>query len=201
MISLINVGADLVGAIATIFAIIPIVSRAAKGRVQSEQAIRTTEPTWRGGLPARLAVSRRRRTQSVAVLAGLTTVAAWLVVSGGQYQQNILINVGADLVGAIATIFAIIPIVSRAAKGRVQSEQAIRGAERSARFLFKIIVWLLPPSERDRYSEEFHAELLDVDPGTRLRHVLSLLGGFFVLRLCRGLKKEMTDATARKTEA
>jgi hypothetical protein len=54
---------------------------------------------------------------------------------------------------------------------------------RSAHFLLTIAVRLLPPSERARYLEEFHAELLDVYRGRRLWHTLSLLRGTFVLRL------------------
>lgn len=37
-----------------------------------------------------------------------------------KYYQNVFINVGADLVGAIVTIFVIAPIVSRAGEGRVR---------------------------------------------------------------------------------
>jgi hypothetical protein len=68
---------------------------------------------------------------------------------------------------------------------------------RSARFLLAIAVWLLPPSERDRYLEEFRAELLDVPRDAQLSHAVSLLWGAFVLRLRRGLKKP-TDVAVRR---
>jgi hypothetical protein len=67
-------------------------------------------------------------------------------------------------------------------------------------FMLTIAVWLLPPSERDRYLEEFRAELLDVPDDTRLSHALSLLRGVFVLRLRGGFKKEATDAAARRAK-
>jgi hypothetical protein len=68
---------------------------------------------------------------------------------------------------------------------------------RLAHSLLAIAVRLLPPSERDRYLEEFHAELLDVPRDTRLRHTLTLLRGVLVVRLRRGLKKKAADAAAR----
>ncbi len=64
-----------------------------------------------------------RRRQNVAALVGLMTVAIFFLGLGrgiDQYYQNVFINVGADLVGAIVTIFVIAPIVSRAGEGRVR---------------------------------------------------------------------------------
>jgi hypothetical protein len=66
-------------------------------------------------------------------------------------------------------------------------------------FLLAIAVRLLPLSERDRYLEEFRAELLDVPRNTRLTHALSLVRGVFVLRLRRGLNKA-TDAAVRRAK-
>jgi hypothetical protein len=66
---------------------------------------------------------RVRWRQNMVVIAGLLAVAVLLLVLGwgiDQYRQNVMINVGADLVGAIVTIFVITPIVSRAAEGRVR---------------------------------------------------------------------------------
>jgi hypothetical protein len=60
-----------------------------------------------------------------------------------------------------------------------------------------IAVRLLPPSERDRYSEEFRAELLDVPRNTRLSHALSVLRGALVLHLRRGFKNTAGDAAVR----
>ena len=68
---------------------------------------------------------------------------------------------------------------------------------RSAHFLLAIAVRLLPPLERDRYLEEFRAELLDVPGHTRLTHALSLLRGVFVLRLRRGFKNTAGDTAVR----
>jgi vacuolar-type H+-ATPase subunit I/STV1 len=71
---------------------------------------------------------------------------------------------------------------------------------RSAHFLLTTAARLMPRSERDRYLEEFLAELLDIPPDTRLSHALSLLRGVFVLRLRRGLKNKAADATARRVK-
>jgi hypothetical protein len=59
----------------------------------------------------------------MAVLVGLMAVAVLLLGLGwgiDHYRQNVMINVGADLVGAIVTIFVIAPIVNRAGEGRVR---------------------------------------------------------------------------------
>jgi hypothetical protein len=64
-----------------------------------------------------------RRRQNMAVFAGLMVVAVLLLELGwgiDHYSQNIAINVGADLIGAIVTIFVITPIISRADEGRVR---------------------------------------------------------------------------------
>jgi hypothetical protein len=57
------------------------------------------------------------------VLTGLTGAAFVLLTLSRditQYHQNVMINIGADLVGVIVTSFVIIPIVRRAADGRVR---------------------------------------------------------------------------------
>ncbi|MGH3871710.1 MAG: hypothetical protein ACRDSR_09380 [Pseudonocardiaceae bacterium] len=59
----------------------------------------------------------------MAVLVGLMTAALVLLTLGRgieQYMQNVTVNLGADLIGAIVTIFVIAPIVSRAGEGRVR---------------------------------------------------------------------------------
>jgi hypothetical protein len=64
-----------------------------------------------------------RRHQNMAVFTGLIVVTVTLLGSGRRidhYPQNIAINVGAELIGVIVTIFVIMPIVSRAAEGRVR---------------------------------------------------------------------------------
>lgn len=80
-------------------------------------------------------------------------------------------------------------------KKRLRSEHV-----RPAHFLLAIAVRLLPPLERDRYLEEFRAELLDVPRDTRLSHVLSLVRGVFVLRLRRGPQNKAADAAARRAK-
>jgi hypothetical protein len=73
--------------------------------------------------PKRMLRPAWRRRQNMTVFIGLAVVAALLLGLGrgiDQYPQNIAINVGADLVGAIVTIFVIMPILSRAAEGRVR---------------------------------------------------------------------------------
>jgi hypothetical protein len=73
--------------------------------------------------------------------------------------------------------------------------------QRSVRFLLATAMRLLPQSERARYLEEFHAELLDLPRNTRLSHALSLLRGVLVLRLRRGLRDKTADAPARSAKS
>jgi hypothetical protein len=64
-----------------------------------------------------------RWRQNIAVLTVLIAVAVLLLASGwdsDQYRQNIVINIGADLVGVIVATFMITPTVRRAAEGRVR---------------------------------------------------------------------------------
>ncbi|MGH3865224.1 MAG: hypothetical protein ACRDQ4_03635 [Pseudonocardiaceae bacterium] len=82
-------------------------------------------------------------------------------------------------------------------RARAEEESARSEPARSSHFLLAIAVRLLPPSERDRYLEEFRAELLDMPRDTQLSHALSLLRGSFVLRLRRGFKKPTDVAVSR----
>jgi hypothetical protein len=64
-----------------------------------------------------------RRPQTLTVLVGLAAVAVFLLwQSAGvdHYPQNVALNVGADIVGAIVTVFVIMPMISRAQDGRVR---------------------------------------------------------------------------------
>ncbi|GAA1798934.1 hypothetical protein HC028_13400 [Planosporangium flavigriseum] len=64
-----------------------------------------------------------RRSQTLTVLAGLAALSAFLLwQSAGidHYRQNLALNVGADIIGAIVTIFVITPLISRAQEGRVR---------------------------------------------------------------------------------
>jgi hypothetical protein len=57
------------------------------------------------------------------VLAGLAALAVVLLLLAAgidQYRQNLALNVGADIVGAIVTIFVITPLIGRAQEGRVR---------------------------------------------------------------------------------
>jgi hypothetical protein len=84
-------------------------------------------------------------------------------------------------------------------RAQSQEKRARSKHVRSSHLLLAIAVRLLPPSERDRYLEEFRAELLDVTD-TRLSHAMSLLRGVLVLRLHRGLRKEAADAAVRRAK-
>jgi hypothetical protein len=62
------------------------------------------------------------------VRVGLMALAILLLGLGrgiDHYYQNVFINVGADVVGAIVTIFVIAPIVSRAGEGRVREHSKL----------------------------------------------------------------------------
>jgi hypothetical protein len=79
--------------------------------------------TSRGWLRLRKLFWHARWRQNMAVLAVLMAVAVLLLASGwdsDQYRQNIVINIGADLVGVIVATFMITPMVRRAAEGRVR---------------------------------------------------------------------------------
>lgn len=75
-------------------------------------------------------------------------------------------------------------------------QQRVEDLRAAARFLLAGAGRLIPQSERDRYLEEFHAELLDLPRRGRLRHALSMLRGVLVLRLRHGFKN--TAGAARK---
>ena len=64
-----------------------------------------------------------RRPHALTAVAGLSAVAVfllWQSVGIDHYGQNLALNVGADIVGAIVTIFVITPLISRAQDGRVR---------------------------------------------------------------------------------
>jgi hypothetical protein len=67
-------------------------------------------------------------------------------------------------------------------------------------FLVAIAVRLMPQSERDRYLEEFRAELLDIPRETRRSHALSLLRGAVVLRLRGDAKNKTAHAAAKRAK-
>lgn len=86
------------------------------------------EHTGQGQLRPRKLLRHAPWRQNIALLAWLTAVAILLLGLGwgiDQYRQNIMINVGADLVGAIVTIFVITPIVNRAAEDRVREHPGL----------------------------------------------------------------------------
>jgi hypothetical protein len=53
-------------------------------------------------------------------LAGLSVFLLWQSAGIDHYRQNLALNVGADIIGAIITIFVITPLISRAQDGRVR---------------------------------------------------------------------------------
>jgi hypothetical protein len=71
---------------------------------------------------------------------------------------------------------------------------------RFAHALLADTVRLLPSSKRDRYLEEFRAELLELPRNMRLRHALSLFRGALVLRLRGDAKNKTADAAVRRAK-
>jgi hypothetical protein len=68
-------------------------------------------------------LSGPRRVQTVIGLLALAAVAVLLLRAGDgidHYQQNLAINIGADMIGAIVTVFVITPLIARAQDGRVR---------------------------------------------------------------------------------
>jgi hypothetical protein len=83
----------------------------------------------------------------MAVMGGLVAVSALLLIGGqdlDHYRANVEVNVGADLVGALVTIFLITPVIRLAQSGRVREHAYLNyawftaraaGATRSLRLL------------------------------------------------------------------
>jgi hypothetical protein len=66
---------------------------------------------------------RQVRRSQILVMAGLAALALfllWQATGVGQYRQNLALNVGADVIGAMITIFVITPLLNRAQDGRVR---------------------------------------------------------------------------------
>lgn len=71
----------------------------------------------------RFRLRHRRRRQTLIVLGVLLAIAVLLLALGlgiDDYRRNVAVNVGADLIGAIVTIFLITPLISRIDEGRVR---------------------------------------------------------------------------------
>jgi hypothetical protein len=84
-----------------------------------------TMPSMVHGVRQRVVRSFRqpRRRQIIAVVLGTVAVAGlllWRARGVEHYEQNLALNVGADIVGALVTIFLISPILRRAQGGRVR---------------------------------------------------------------------------------
>jgi hypothetical protein len=62
---------------------------------------------------------------ALAVLLALAALLLWWAVGIPQYGQNLALNVGADLVGAVVTIFVISPLITRAQHGRVREHRRL----------------------------------------------------------------------------
>src|SRR5262245_34459320 len=88
-----------------------------------------------------------RRAQMIVAVAGLSALAALLMLSAAgmdQYRENVALNIGADVVGALVTIVLITPIIRRAQNGRIREvshlnyawfTEQVSGATRSIRVL------------------------------------------------------------------
>jgi hypothetical protein len=63
---------------------------------------------------------RKSQIVVMAVLAALTVLLLWQAVGISQYRQNLALNVGAEVISAMITIFVITPLISRAQDGRVR---------------------------------------------------------------------------------
>ncbi len=71
---------------------------------------------------ARKWTGQRLRPKVIAALGlilVLATLLLWQAMGIGQYGQNLALNLGADLIGAIVTIFVISPLITRGQHGRV----------------------------------------------------------------------------------
>lgn len=74
------------------------------------------------------------------------------------------------------------------------AEQPVRRPGPLAAAIVAVSVRALPAEQRDRYSDEFTADLCYLGPGRRSAHALGLLAGTLTLR--RALQEAaMTDAT------
>jgi len=88
-----------------------------------------------------------RRAQMIVAVVGLSALAALLMLSAAgmdQYRENVALNIGADVVGALVTIVLITPIIRRAQNGRIREvshlnyawfTEQVSGATRSIRVL------------------------------------------------------------------
>ena len=88
-----------------------------------------------------------RRAQTVIAVVGLSAAAALLLLSAtgiDHYRENVALNIGADVVGALVTIVLITPIIRRAQNGRIREQahlnyawftEQVAAATRSVRIL------------------------------------------------------------------
>ncbi|MEB8337725.1 hypothetical protein [Streptomyces endophyticus] len=69
-----------------------------------------------------------RRPQSLSVLTGLAAVSAillWRSAGMENYGENLALNLGADIIGAVVTVFVIGPLISRAQEGRAREHSRL----------------------------------------------------------------------------
>lgn len=73
-------------------------------------------------------VSQRLRPKVVVALVLITALSVWLlwVASGvDAYEQNLALNIGADLIGAMVVIFVVTPLIARSAQARVREHRRL----------------------------------------------------------------------------
>src|ERR1043166_4068726 len=73
-------------------------------------------------------LSGRVRPKVFVALVVLLVLAAgllWWAVGIPQYAENLALNVGADLIGAVVVIFVISPLITRAQHGRVREHRRL----------------------------------------------------------------------------
>src|SRR5262245_24803890 len=77
---------------------------------------------------ARVWIGQRLRPKIVAALLLILVLAAlllWQAVGIPDYGPNLALNLGADLIGAIVTIFVISPLITRGQHGRVREHRRL----------------------------------------------------------------------------
>src|SRR5262245_43489496 len=98
-------------------------------RRRSERRAGTAMDLGRSSRGARKWLEQRLRPKILAALGLITILAAlllWQAYGIPQYTENLALNLGADLIGAIVIIFVISPLITRAQHGRVRDRKSTR---------------------------------------------------------------------------
>ncbi len=70
-------------------------------------------------------ILRPKIVLAAGIIAALATLLLWQARGISEYGQNLALNLGADLVGAIVTIFVISPLITRGQQGRVREHSRL----------------------------------------------------------------------------